>query len=97
MAEKKKTIDEIVKADKGGNKRDPLSEFVYDIENEVVEFISTNSISINLLYSGKVNGGIPIGHVSMISADSMLGKSFIANQIIRNAQKKKMQVVVLDT
>lgn len=92
-----RTIADIVGKDKGSKGRNPLSEFVYDIENNDTEFLSTNSVSLNLLYSGKVNGGIPIGHMSMISAPSMLGKSFIALNVVRNAQKAGMQVVVIDT
>lgn len=60
------------------------------------EFISTNVISINLLLSGIVNGGIPIGKISMISAPSMLGKTYVGMAAIRNAQQKNMQVIIID-
>lgn len=92
-----KSVYDIIKSDKGSKDRNPLSEFVYDLEENDTEFLSTNSVALNLLYSGKVNGGIPKGHMSMISAPSMLGKSFIAMNIARNAQKDGMQVVVIDT
>lgn len=91
------TIKQIIASDKGSKARTALSDFVYDIENEDVEFISTNCIPINLICSGRVDGGIAIGGMSMISADSQLGKSIIAANIMRNAQKKGMQVVVIDT
>lgn len=66
-------------------------------EDNVPEFISTNVMTINLLLSGRVNGGIPVGKMSMISAPSMLGKTFIAMSAIKNAQKKGMQVMIIDT
>jgi len=73
-----------------------LSSYLYG-EDDPVEFLSTNIISLNLLFSGKVDGGIPIGRLSMISAPSMLGKSFIAYGLVKNAQKKGMQVCIIDT
>lgn len=65
--------------------------------NYKLEFISTSVISLNLLFSGRVDGGIPMGKVSMISAPPMLGKSFVGLHLIRNAIKKGMSVVVIDT
>jgi len=91
-----RSIYDIVKSDKGSKDRDALSSFSYDMNDEV-RFLSTNCVSLNLLYSGRVKGGIPIGHMSMVSAPSMLGKSFIAMNIARSAQKAGMQVVVIDT
>jgi recombination protein RecA len=94
---KKPSIYDIVNKNKTAN--DIMADCYYDVENEdnVVEFISTNVISLNLLLSGKVNGGIPIGKISMISAPSMLGKSFVAMSAIKNAQKKGMNIVIIDT
>ena len=46
------------------------------------EFISTNVISMNLLFSGRVRGGIPKGKISQISADSSLGKCFFGDEKI---------------
>ena len=94
---KKRTIHDIVMSDKGLKNRNPLKDYTFNILEENIEFLSLNSVVLNLLYSGRVNGGIPIGHMSMISAPSMLGKSFIAMQVIKNAQRKGMQVVVIDT
>jgi len=61
------------------------------------EFISTGVISLNLLLSGKFDGGIPIGKISQIAAPSALGKSFVGLSLVRNAQKKGMFCVILDT
>lgn len=73
-----------------------LAEFVYKRE-EHVEFISTGVLTLNLLFSGRLDGGIPIGKVSQIAADSSLGKSFTAMKVIKNAQKKGMDVILIDT
>jgi recombination protein RecA len=87
-------------SDKGSNKADtvnnPLKDYLLD-ESEVKEFISTNSVSLNLLFSGRVNGGIPQNSISMISAPSRFGKSIISMAAMFNAQKKGMTVVVIDT
>ena len=88
---------DIILADKGEKKRKPLSENLYDFDNDTPEFLSTNCIPMNLLFSGQVKGGIPLGHMSMISAPSQLGKSIIGANIVRSAQKKDMNVVVIDT
>lgn len=62
-----------------------------------VEYISTGIIALNLLHSGKVRGGIKKGTMNMISADSALGKSFIGLSVLKNAQKKGMECIVIDS
>lgn len=93
----KKNIFDLASKDKKIKKM--MDECYYDVENdnENVTFISTNVITINLLLSGKVNGGIPLGKMSMISAPSMLGKTFVAMSAIKNAQKQGKQVMIIDT
>jgi len=93
----KQNIYDMILKDKGEKGRKPLLDSLYDFDNDAVEFLTTNSIALNLLFSGKVRGGIPMGHMSMISAPSQLGKSIIGANIIKNAQKKDMNVVVIDT
>ena len=39
-------------------------------EEEKIEFLSTGVISLNLLLSGKIDGGIPRNKMSVISAPS---------------------------
>lgn len=91
------SIKKIIESDKGLKGTDKLSDLQYDIDNEEVEFLSTNCIPINLIFGGRPDGGIAIGGMSMISADSQLGKSIIAMNVMRNAQKRGMHVVVIDT
>lgn len=91
-----KSLYDIIMADKETKNSPALSSYLFT-EDEHIKFLSTNVIPLNLLYSGRVNGGIPIGRISMISAPSMLGKSFIGYGLVKNAQKKGMQVCIIDT
>lgn len=66
-------------------------------KNKKKEFVSMGVIALNLLHSGKVRGGIKIGTMNMISADSALGKSFIGLSCLKNAQKAGMECIVIDS
>jgi len=79
-----------------GNKA--FSEYILKETSQIDRgFISTGSLSLNLLYSGRLDGGIPIGKISQIAAPSSLGKSFIGLKIAKNAQKQGLEVVYIDT
>ena len=66
--------------------------------SEIKGFISTGCTVLNLLFPGRLNGGIPLKKVSQIAAPSSLGKSFIGLKVAKNAQKQfGMDVVILDT
>ena len=60
-------------------------------------YISTSCLPLNVLFSGKLDGGIIIGKMNQIVAPSSLGKSFVGMKVARNAQKKGMEVLYLDT
>jgi RecA/RadA recombinase len=62
-----------------------------------IQYINTGSLILNILYSGKLDGGIVKGKVMQIVAPSSLGKSFVAMKIARNAQKQGMEVLLVDT
>jgi RecA/RadA recombinase len=62
-----------------------------------IEYISTGSIPINILFSGKVDGGIVKRKVMQIVAPSSLGKSFVAMKVAREAQRMGMEVMLFDT
>ena len=64
---------------------------------KIREFISINVIILNILFSGRVRGGIPKGMISQISADSALGKSMIGLALLREAQRLGMECIVVDT
>lgn len=61
------------------------------------EFISTNCISVNLLLSGKIKGGIKKGKISQICADSGWGKSMIGLNVLKAAQQQGFDCIVIDT
>lgn len=68
-----------------------------EMEKENVDFLSTGVIGLNLLVSGKVDGGIPIGRVTEMGAPPSLGKSFVALTLVKNAQAKGMFPIFVDT
>lgn len=88
-------------ADKGSKKagtvNNPLSYYLVNNDDSDVEFLSTNVISMNILMSGRFDGGLPLGRMSMISSPSKFGKTFLGLSIIKSAQKKGMSVIVIDT
>ena len=65
-------------------------------EVEEQEFISTGVATLNILFGGGIDRGIPVGRVSMIAADSSLGKSFVGLKIAKNAQVKGKSVILFD-
>ena len=79
------------------SKNKKISEFIYKEESIPKDFINTGCLSLNVLFSGKLDGGIPIGKVNQIAAPSSLGKSFVGMKVAKNAQKKGMEVIYLDT
>lgn len=67
------------------------------LEDAYVDFISTGCAPLNLLFSGKLDGGIPTGKMSQIAAPASLGKTFLGFKIAANAQKKNFEILYLDT
>ena len=81
-----------------GNKKLKDMIFSYDkSDKNHTEFISTGCLSLNVLFSGKLDGGIPKGKISTIAAPSASGKSFVGMKVVKNAQKAGMDVIYLDT
>ena len=79
------------------SKNKKIQEFVYKDEQTPKDFINTGCLSLNILFSGKLDGGIPVGKVNQIAAPSSLGKSFIGMKVAKNAQKKGIEVIYLDS
>ncbi len=70
------------------SKNKVVRDFIYNEEDVGVQkYIGTGGISLNILFSGRANGGIPIGKMSQIAAPSSLGKSFIGMKVAKNAHK----------
>ena len=104
MARKVKSIEEpgdfnIDEAFNVIDKLNPYATFLDDgALSNITDFIDTGSYTLNAQISGKlVDGGIPMGRVTMLAGPSQTGKSYIVQNVIRNAQKKGLQVVVFDT
>ena len=93
-------LNKKIMGDKGskekGKVNDPLSSYLADA-SEKVEFLSTNVITLNLLFSGKVDGGIPMGRISMIAAPPKLGKTFVGISSLKNHQAAGKPIIVIDT
>ena len=66
-------------------------------EQKPIEWLSTNCISVNLLLSGKIKGGIKKGSISMIAAGSGWGKSMIGYPVLKSAQDSGMNCFIVDT
>lgn len=60
-------------------------------------YINTGSLALNILYSGRLDGGIIKGKVMQIVAPPALGKSLVAMKITKNAQRQGMDVLLVDT
>ena len=61
------------------------------------DFIDTGVLTLNILYSGKLFGGIPKHKISMIAGKTQQGKSLQSMYLIKNAINKGMDVIFIDT
>ena len=61
------------------------------------EFISTGVAVLNILYSGKIDGGIPKYKISMVAGKTAQGKSFQTLLLAKQALKSGMDVMIIDT
>ncbi len=66
-------------------------------DEDKIAFINTGCITLNILFSGRVDGGLAIGKMSQIASPSSLGKSFVGLKVAKNAQKLGMSVIYVDT
>lgn len=66
--------------------------------HDPTDWISTGSYALNYLISGEFLKGIPLGKVSVFAGESGSGKSYFASgNIIKNAQKQGIFVVLIDS
>ena len=86
--------DEIIREIK---KDKELNKLVIDPETIKYEWLNTNVISLNLVFSGKIRGGIKKGAITSMAADSQLGKSLIGYNLLQCAYRSGMACVVIDT
>ena len=74
-----------------------LNKLVINPETMKNEWLNTNVISLNLVFGGKIRGGIKKGAITSIAADSQLGKSLIGYNVLQSAYRSGMACVVIDT
>ena len=81
------------------SKNKTIKDSVLEKTDELQDFINTGSLVLNILFSGRLSGGIAVGKISQIAAPSSLGKSFVGLKVAKNAQKKSKDwiVVYVDT
>ncbi len=61
-------------------------------------WVNTGNYALNYAISGDFHKGVPLGKVTMFAGQSGSGKSFICSgNLIRNAQKQGIYVVLIDT
>ena len=73
-----------------------LNQMIVTPETLKASWLNTNVMSLNLVFGGKVRGGIKKGAITTIAADSQLGKSLIGYNILQAAYRAGMQCVVID-
>jgi len=80
---------------------DKINTFASYLDNSslsvVKGWVDTGSYVLNALISGSVNGGIPMGRVTMLAGESMTGKSLFVQKILANAQQQGLIPVIFDT
>lgn len=63
----------------------------------ITDYIPTGNYALNAIISGSIYKGIPCGRITQLSGDSGTGKTFIALNACREAQKKGYFVIYFDT
>lgn len=56
------------------SKNKAIKDHVLEKTDEKQQFINTGALVLNVLFSGRLTGGIPVGKISQIAAPSSLGK-----------------------
>lgn len=74
-----------------------LTDLIVNEETFKDEWLNMNCISLNLVFSGKVTGGIKKGKVTTVAADSQLGKSLMGYNALQSAYRAGMDCFVIDT
>ncbi len=69
---------------------------LYGDDQPPTDFLSSGIVSLNCACSGKIDGAIAVGKITLFSAHSMLGKTIIGMLALRDAQRKGYYCVVLD-
>lgn len=76
------------------------SEYAYHLKDNkypIKEWISTGNLSINTLISADPSKGIPTGRVIQFAGPASVGKTYIAQQCVLEAQKAGYQIFYFDS
>lgn len=65
--------------------------------NDPCYWYSTSSYALNYLISGSFFKGVPLSKVTIIAGEPAAGKSYLTANIVRNAQKDGVFVILVDT
>ena len=68
-----------------------------EAQSNINSFEDTGCYILNALLSGELKGGFPEGRMSVLAAESSVGKSFIGIQTAAIAQKKGKHVLIFDS
>jgi len=75
-----------------------LEGFIPDeIETTIEDWIDTGHIGLNCLISADPYKGIPTGKIIQFAGEQSTGKTYIAHNIIKQAQQKGYDVVIFDS
>lgn len=92
--EQKKKLDKAFEVLQGMN---GLCTMLDQAQSNVESFEDTGCYILNALLSGELRGGFPEGRMSLLAAESSVGKSFIGMQAAAYAQKRGKRIVVFDS
>tara|TARA_Y100000034_G_scaffold105599_1_gene133045 strand:+ start:451 stop:1578 length:1128 start_codon:yes stop_codon:yes gene_type:complete len=68
-----------------------------DSPNDLTEWISTGSSTLDLAISNRPNGGIPVGRITEVTGMEASGKTLVASHILADTQRKGGLAVFIDT
>jgi recombination protein RecA len=68
-----------------------------DSPNDLTEWISTGSSTLDLAISNRPNGGIPVGRITEVTGMEASGKTLVASHMLADTQKKGGLAVFIDT
>jgi len=68
-----------------------------DSPNDLTEWVSTGSSTLDLAISNRPNGGIPVGRITEVTGMEASGKTLVASHMLADTQKKGGLAVFIDT
>jgi len=68
-----------------------------DSPNDLTEWVSTGSSTLDLAISNRPHGGIPVGRITEITGMEASGKTLVASHVLADTQKKGGLAVFIDT